>query len=130
MSEIAAFPLPFHVGHKVSVMPMRTLRELEMMYLSAVIREKPAWHVKMNDAAIVARWTRRATTAALVSDVAGASQGISQPTDAGAEVLRRRAQRENVRTRILALRALISMARASSHCLRPVTYLRAAMAAA
>jgi hypothetical protein len=60
MPEIAAFPLPFHVGHKVSVMPMRTLRELEMMYLSAVIREKPAWHVKMNDAAIVARWTREA----------------------------------------------------------------------
>jgi Protein of unknown function (DUF4246) len=60
MSEIAAFPLPFHVGRKVSVMPARTLRELEMMYLSAVIREKPAWQVKMNDAGIVARWTREA----------------------------------------------------------------------
>ncbi len=61
MSEIAAFPLPFHVGRKVSVMPARTLRELEMMYLSAVIREKPAWQVKMNDAGIVARWTQEAT---------------------------------------------------------------------
>lgn len=60
MSEIAAFPLPFHVGRKVSVMPVRTLRELEMMYLSAVIREKPAWQVKMNDAGIVARWTQEA----------------------------------------------------------------------
>jgi Protein of unknown function (DUF4246)/Domain of unknown function DUF4246, N-terminal len=60
MSEIAAFPLPFHVGRKVSVMPARTLRELEMMYLSAVIREKPAWQVKMNDAGIVARWTQEA----------------------------------------------------------------------
>ena len=61
MSEMAAFPLPFHVGRKVSVMPARTLRELEMMYLSAVIREKPAWQVKMNDAGIVARWTQEAT---------------------------------------------------------------------
>jgi hypothetical protein len=61
MPEIAAFPLPFHVGRKVSVMPVRTLRELEMMYLSAVIREKPAWKVKMNDAGIVARWTQEAT---------------------------------------------------------------------
>ena len=61
MSEIAAFPLPFHVGRKVAVTPIRTLRELEMMYLSAVIREKPAWQVKMNDAGIVARWTQEAT---------------------------------------------------------------------
>jgi Protein of unknown function (DUF4246)/Domain of unknown function DUF4246, N-terminal len=61
MSEIAAFPLPFHVGHKVSVTPIRTLRELEMMYLSAVIREKPAWQVKMNDARVVAKWTQEAT---------------------------------------------------------------------
>ena len=60
MSELAAFPLPFHVERKVSVMPVRTLRELEMMYLSAVIREKPAWQVKMNDAGIVARWTQEA----------------------------------------------------------------------
>jgi hypothetical protein len=60
MSEMAAFPLPFHVGREVSVMPARTLRELEMMYLSAVIREKPAWQVKMNDAGIVARWAQEA----------------------------------------------------------------------
>jgi hypothetical protein len=39
---------------------MRTLRELEMMRLSALIRAKPEWHLKMNDADIVARWTREA----------------------------------------------------------------------
>ena len=60
MSEITAFPLPFHVGRRVSVTPMRTLRELAMMQLSAVIRAKPAWHVKMNDAGIVAKWTQEA----------------------------------------------------------------------
>jgi Protein of unknown function (DUF4246) len=60
MSEIAAFPLPFHIGHKASVAPIRTLRELEMMYLSAVIRAKPAWHVKVNDADVVARWAQEA----------------------------------------------------------------------
>ena len=61
MPEIAVFPLPFHVGRKVSVMPVRTLRELEMMHLSAVIREKPAWQVKINVAGIVGRWTQEAT---------------------------------------------------------------------
>jgi hypothetical protein len=60
MSETAAFPLPFLVGHKVSVTPIRTLRELAMMQLSALIRAKPQWHVKMNDADIVATWTREA----------------------------------------------------------------------
>jgi hypothetical protein len=29
-----------------------------MMYLSAVIRAKSAWQVKMNDADVVAKWTR------------------------------------------------------------------------
>jgi hypothetical protein len=60
LREIAAFPLPFHVGRKVSVTPVRTLRELAMMQLSALIRAKPAWHVKMNDAEIVAKWTQEA----------------------------------------------------------------------
>lgn len=60
MSEIAAFPLPFRAGRKVAVTPIRTLRELAMMQLSAVIRAKPAWHVKMNDADVVADWTREA----------------------------------------------------------------------
>ena len=31
-----------------------------MMQLSAVIRAKPAWQVKMNDADVVAKWTREA----------------------------------------------------------------------
>ncbi len=60
MTETAAFPLPFRAGRKAAVTPIRTLRELEMMYLSAVIRAKPAWQVKMNDADIVAQWTRDA----------------------------------------------------------------------
>jgi hypothetical protein len=58
MSEIAAFPLPFRAGRKVAVTLIRTLRELAMMRLSAVIRAKPAWQVKMNDADVVADWTR------------------------------------------------------------------------
>jgi len=60
MTEIAAFPLPFRAGRKLAVTPIRTLRELEMIYLSAVIRAKSAWQVKMNDADVVAEWTRGA----------------------------------------------------------------------
>jgi hypothetical protein len=60
MFDIAPFPLPFHAGQRVAVTPIRTLRELEMMYLSAVIREKPAWQVKMNHPDIVARWAQEA----------------------------------------------------------------------
>lgn len=65
MTETAAFPLPFRVERKVDVAPIRTVRELEMMVLSAVIRAKPAWQVKMNDAGIVANWTREAAEAGL-----------------------------------------------------------------
>lgn len=60
LPETAAFPLPFAKEHKVSVTPIRTLRELAMMRMSALIRAKPDWHLKMNDAGIVARWTREA----------------------------------------------------------------------
>jgi hypothetical protein len=60
MTEIAAFPLPFRAGRKVAVTAIRTLRELEMMQLSAVIRSKPAWQVKISDADVVAKWTREA----------------------------------------------------------------------
>ncbi|NUP48807.1 MAG: DUF4246 domain-containing protein [Catenulispora sp.] len=60
MSETAAFPLPFAADDTVSVMPIRTLRELAMMDMSALIRAKPEWHVKMNDAGIVAKWTQEA----------------------------------------------------------------------
>ena len=63
MSETAAFPLPFvveYADYKRAVTPIRTLRELEMMRLSALIRAKPQWYVKKDDAEIVARWTREA----------------------------------------------------------------------
>lgn len=60
MPETAAFPLPFLVDYKVSVTPIRTLRELAMMQLSAAIRAKPEWYVKMHDAGIVAKWTQEA----------------------------------------------------------------------
>jgi hypothetical protein len=59
-SETAAFPLPFVKEHKLAVTPVRTLRELAMMRMSALIRAKPEWHVKMHDADIVAAWTREA----------------------------------------------------------------------
>jgi hypothetical protein len=60
MAETAAFPLPFLAEHEESATPIRTLRELEMMKLSALIRAKPQWHVKMTDAGIVANWTKEA----------------------------------------------------------------------
>jgi hypothetical protein len=65
MSEMAAFPLPFRVGRKVAAAPIRTLRELEMMVMSAVIRAKPAWQVKINDPGIVASWTHAAAEAGM-----------------------------------------------------------------
>ncbi|WP_460807529.1 DUF4246 domain-containing protein [Micromonospora zhanjiangensis] len=52
-------------SHKMPVAAPRTLRELEMMRLSAEIRAKPQWFVKMNDADIVARWTREAAAQGL-----------------------------------------------------------------
>jgi len=36
LSETAASPLPFVSGYKVSVMPIRALRELAMMRMSAL----------------------------------------------------------------------------------------------
>nr|WP_307613641.1 DUF4246 domain-containing protein [Nocardia caishijiensis] len=40
--------------------PARTVRELEMMRMSASIRAKPEWYRKYQDAEIVARWSREA----------------------------------------------------------------------
>ena len=61
MSEQIAFPLPFTSRYsRRRAETMRTLRELAMMRMSALIRAKPEWHVKMNDAGIVATWTREA----------------------------------------------------------------------
>lgn len=60
MSEIAVFPLPFFVGSRQAVAPVRTPRELAMMQLSSLIRAKPQWYRKIDDAQIVAKWTREA----------------------------------------------------------------------
>ncbi|MGW4631603.1 DUF4246 domain-containing protein [Nocardia sp. NPDC004415] len=60
MIDLAAFPLPFHVAHKCPVAPVRTLREQQMMQLSAHIRAKPQWFVKRDDPGIVAKWAREA----------------------------------------------------------------------
>ncbi|MFF9282916.1 DUF4246 domain-containing protein [Streptomyces griseosporeus] len=60
MTGTPAFPLPFHASRSLSFAQPRTLRELQMMECSSHIRAKPGWFEKMNDAAIVARWTREA----------------------------------------------------------------------
>lgn len=60
MTGLTAFPLPFQASRSLSVAKPRTLRELQMMECSAHIRAKPGWFDKMNDAGIVARWTREA----------------------------------------------------------------------
>ncbi|MEV0647094.1 DUF4246 domain-containing protein [Phytomonospora sp. NPDC050363] len=60
MTTLSAFPLPFHASRSMWYAAPRTLRELQMMRCSAHIRAKPGWFDKMNDAEIVARWTREA----------------------------------------------------------------------
>ncbi|MCY0923125.1 DUF4246 domain-containing protein [Streptomyces sp. H27-G5] len=60
MTAQSAFPLPFQTSRSISFATPRTLRELQMMQCSALIREKPGWFDKMNDADIVARWTQEA----------------------------------------------------------------------
>ncbi|MET9950105.1 DUF4246 domain-containing protein [Streptomyces sp. NPDC006339] len=60
MTGLSAFPLPFHSSRSIGLSTPRTLQELEMMRLSALIREKPGWSEKRNDAEIVARWTKEA----------------------------------------------------------------------
>ncbi|MFF5881843.1 DUF4246 domain-containing protein [Streptomyces sp. SID9913] len=62
MTALPAFPLPFASSSRTASLsaPPRTLRELDMMACSAHIREKPEWFTKMNDADVVARWTREA----------------------------------------------------------------------
>lgn len=65
MSDLSAFPLPFHASRSISFAPPRTLRELQMMRCSAHIRAKPGWFDKMNDADIVARWTQEAVAQGL-----------------------------------------------------------------
>ncbi|MER6672839.1 DUF4246 domain-containing protein [Streptomyces sp. NPDC000983] len=60
MTGLSAFPLPFHTSRFIALSTPRTLREIEMMECSAQIRAKSGWFDKMNDPAIVARWTREA----------------------------------------------------------------------
>ncbi|MER6521868.1 DUF4246 domain-containing protein [Streptomyces sp. NPDC001553] len=60
MTGLSAFPLPFQTSRSISFATPRTLRELQMMQCSALIRAKPGWFDKMNDAHIVARWTQEA----------------------------------------------------------------------
>ncbi|MET9162312.1 DUF4246 domain-containing protein [Streptomyces parvulus] len=60
MTGLSAFPLPFHASRSIAFATPRTLRELQMMECSAHLRAKPGWSDKMNDAEIVARWTREA----------------------------------------------------------------------
>ncbi|MEV4947835.1 DUF4246 domain-containing protein [Streptomyces sp. NPDC053755] len=60
MTSLSAFPLPFQASRSLSFATHRTLREMQMMQCSAHIRAKPEWFEKMNDADIVARWTREA----------------------------------------------------------------------
>ncbi|MFG3370946.1 DUF4246 domain-containing protein [Streptomyces sp. NPDC090032] len=65
MTGLSAFPLPFHASRSISFAPPRTLRELQMMQCSSLIRAKPGWFDKMNDADIVARWTQEAVAQGL-----------------------------------------------------------------
>ncbi|MFC9589015.1 DUF4246 domain-containing protein [Streptomyces sp. NPDC056944] len=65
MTGLSAFPLPFQASRSLSFATLRTLREREMMECSAHLRAKPGWFDKMNDADIVARWTREAVAQGL-----------------------------------------------------------------
>ncbi|MFI1458563.1 DUF4246 domain-containing protein [Streptomyces roseus] len=65
MSGLSAFPLPFHSSRSLAFATPRTLRELQMMQCSSHIRAKPGWFDKMNDADVVARWTREAVAQGL-----------------------------------------------------------------
>jgi hypothetical protein len=65
LTDLPAFPLPFHASRSLSFAAPRTLRELQMMQCSAHIRAKPGWFDKMKDADIVARWTQEAVVQGL-----------------------------------------------------------------
>ncbi|MEU9418069.1 DUF4246 domain-containing protein [Streptomyces sp. NPDC048272] len=65
MTGSSAFPLPFQASRSISFARPRTLRELQMMQCSALIRSKPDWFDKMNEAHIVAKWTQEAVAQGL-----------------------------------------------------------------
>ncbi|MEW1638098.1 DUF4246 domain-containing protein [Streptomyces sp. NPDC093801] len=60
MTGPSAFPLPFQTSRRPAFATPRTLREMQMMQCSSHLRAKPAWFDKMNDAGLVAKWTREA----------------------------------------------------------------------
>ncbi|QNP61497.1 DUF4246 domain-containing protein [Streptomyces genisteinicus] len=60
MTALSAFPLPFRASRALPFAAPRTLRELQMMRCSALIRSKPRWFDKMHDDGITARWTEEA----------------------------------------------------------------------
>ncbi|MFF4007806.1 DUF4246 domain-containing protein [Streptomyces sp. NPDC001717] len=57
---MSPFPLPFHSSRSIPFATPRTLREVQMMECSSHIRAKSGWFDKINDADIVAKWTREA----------------------------------------------------------------------
>lgn len=65
MTGLSAFPLPFQTSRSQAFAAPRTLRELQMMQCSAHLRAKPAWFDKMNDADLMAKWTREAVAQGL-----------------------------------------------------------------
>ncbi|MFF1544357.1 DUF4246 domain-containing protein [Streptomyces sp. NPDC058291] len=65
MTGLSAFPLPFNASRSIAYATPRTLREIEMMQCSSLIRAKPEWFDKMNDAGIVAKWTQEAAAQGL-----------------------------------------------------------------
>ncbi|MFJ9079537.1 DUF4246 domain-containing protein [Streptomyces sp. NPDC102278] len=65
MTGSSVFPLPFQASRSISFARPRTLRELQMMQCSALIRSKPDWFDKMNEAHIVAKWTQEAVAQGL-----------------------------------------------------------------
>ncbi|MFD7552942.1 DUF4246 domain-containing protein [Streptomyces sp. NPDC059835] len=62
---MSPFPLPFHSSRSIPFATPRTLREVQMMECSSHIRAKAGWFDKVNDAAIVSKWTREAVTQGL-----------------------------------------------------------------
>ena len=55
-----SFPSPFPASSYGNGFQMKTLRELEMMQLSASIRRKEDWFIKMKNPDILAKWQEEA----------------------------------------------------------------------
>ncbi|MFE3190538.1 DUF4246 domain-containing protein [Nocardia sp. NPDC059240] len=68
MTDLSAFPLPFLAYGTTATARPRTLRELQIMQMSAHIRAKPHWFAKMHDAEIAARWAAEAAAQGLTEE--------------------------------------------------------------